>query len=100
MALVIVLFINARGGDKVAGKATTEMKSDCGNCPAATACEQKAVTEVKECDPATCPEHTVASMKEIKDCDPAACTRHTATTMKEMKPCCPEASSVKATAAK
>ncbi len=98
MAVVIVLFINAREGDKVAKKATTEMKSDCGNCPAATACEQKAVTEVKECDPATCPEHTAAALKEMKDCDPAACPAHMSAAMKEMKPCCPEA--VKASATK
>jgi positive regulator of sigma E activity len=72
MAVVIVLFINAREGDKVVKKATTEMKSDCGNCPVATACEQKAVTEVKKCDPSICPEHTAAAVKEMKDCDPAA----------------------------
>ena len=92
LAIVVVLFINAREGVKVSKKAGTEMKSDCGN-PMATPCEQKTVktagteaekTETKACCPAK-------AVTEVKDCDPASCPEHSAAAMETAKPCCAEA---------
>ncbi len=65
LAIVIVLFVNAREGDKVAKKPATEMKSDCGNCPMAT--------------PAACPKHSAAAMETAKPCCPDASKTGTAT---------------------
>ncbi len=65
LAIVVVLFINAREGVKVAKKAGTEMKSDCGKCPMAT--------------PAACPEHSAAAMETAKPCCGEASKTSTAT---------------------
>lgn len=48
LALVVVLFLNARGGSKETPRAQTEIKSDCGNCPAASCCEQNEAAKTTE----------------------------------------------------
>lgn len=78
VALVIVLFTNARNNTPEGKKNATEMSKDCSKCPSASACNKKAeaaaTTEVKTCDPAKCKELGCdpAKCKEGK-CDPAKC---------------------------
>lgn len=78
LALVVVLFVNANnGGSKGPKKAATEVKSDCGGCPSAAACEPAAKEEKKAaetgCDPATCTGHANEKLADTKTVAPAAC---------------------------
>jgi len=58
LAVVAVLFVNAKNAPVEAKKVSTEMSEGCGGCPTATpACATKTemkTAEAKECDPATC----------------------------------------------
>jgi hypothetical protein len=80
LALVVVLFVNAKNSPQEVKKAATEQKaSDCSKCPGATAAACGTTAEVKKaetktCDPAKCKEAGCdpAKCKEGK-CDPATC---------------------------
>ncbi len=86
LALVVVLFVNAKNSPQEVKKAATEQKaSDCSKCPSATAaaCGTTAETkkaDTKTCDPAKCKEAGCDPAKcktagvDMKNCDPAKCT--------------------------
>jgi len=74
VAFIVVMVANASTGDpKDAKKATTEVSKDCGKCPSAAACADKAdakTTEAKPCCDAA-KKAACAGTAEAKKCDEA-----------------------------
>ncbi|HAM10359.1 MAG: hypothetical protein A2X05_12825 [Bacteroidetes bacterium GWE2_41_25] len=77
VAFIVVLVANASTGDpKDAKKAITEVSKDCGKCPSAAACADKAEAKTAEAKPCSASEKApCAATAEAKKCD-------------EAKPCC------------
>jgi len=97
LALVVVLFVNAREGNKMVRKTATEATScDPAACPEQPAA---AVKEMKCCEPAASPENATAAVKESKCCEQATVAQPSTAAIKEMKECDPSACPGHATAA-
>ena len=74
VAFVVVMVANASTGDpKDAKKATTEVSKDCGKCPSAAACADKADSKTAEAKPCcdAAKKAACAGTAEAKKCDEA-----------------------------
>jgi len=74
VAFIVVMVANASTGDpKDAKKATTEVSKDCGKCPSAAACADKADAKTAEAKPCcdAAKKAACAGTAEAKKCDEA-----------------------------
>ena len=72
VAFIVVMVANASTGDpKDAKKATTEVSKDCGKCPSAAACADKADAKTAEAKPCcdAAKKAACAGTAEAKKCD-------------------------------
>ena len=66
IAIVIIKVANAQSTPQDVKKASTEQKMDCGKCPSAEACAQKA-------DSTKCKAKSTTAKDEMKNCDTTKC---------------------------
>jgi hypothetical protein len=88
VAFVVIKVASAQTSPQEAKKNATEQKMDCGKCPSAEACAQKADSKTadgKKCDPAKCKEAKCSSANckekcsdskgDMKGCDTTKCSK-------------------------